>query len=80
MMNGIMVRFSVGNVRGVRAGGRDREVDAAERQLLDVLGVVAQLAAAEHLHLVAPLGVVLDLLGKHLGRSLACALPAGRCG
>jgi hypothetical protein len=61
------------HVRRVAAGGRDREVDAAQRQLLDVLRVVAQLAAAEHIHLVAALGEFLHLLGEDLGRCLAGA-------
>ncbi len=38
---------------GARAG--HGEVDAAELQLLDRLGVVRELARREHLHLVAPL-------------------------
>ena len=64
---------------GQTAGYRETEVRArvsgillsapsglAQRQLFDVLRVVAELAAAEHLHLVAALGQLLDLLGKHL--------------
>ena len=58
----------------VGAGARHGEVDAAERQLLDVLGIVADLAAAVHLHLVATVGVLLDLFRKEKSSGLARAL------
>ena len=48
----------------------DREVDAAELQLLHALGIVGELAGRKHLHLVAALRVLLDLLAEQLGRLL----------
>jgi hypothetical protein len=77
-------------MRRIAAGGRYREVDTAERQLLDVLRVVAQLAAAEDVDLVAALSQFLDLLREDLRRGLPCAAllvgvaelehGLGRCG
>ena len=61
-------------MRRVGAGAGDGEVDPAQRKLLDVLRIVAQLAAAEHLNLVAAVRVLLDLLREHLGGPLACTL------
>ena len=39
----------------VGASARDCEIDAAERELFDIFWVIAELAAAIHLHFVAAL-------------------------
>jgi hypothetical protein len=57
-------------VRGVASGAGDREIDAAQLQLLDALRIVRELARRIDLDLVASLRVLLDLLAEELGRLL----------
>ena len=54
-------------MRGIGSRTRDREIDAAKLQLLDAFGIVGELSRRIHLHLVAALGVLLDLLSEKFG-------------
>jgi len=59
----------------VCAGGREREIDAAQLELLDGFRVIGQLPGWIDLHLVPTLGVLFTFLPKNSAAS--CRDPPG---